>query len=31
LHASYGNEDELLELSLQLEEAKPWSNQRPKI
>lgn len=31
LHASYGNEEELLELSLQLEEAKPWSNQIPKI
>ncbi len=30
-HASYGNENELLELSLQLEEAKPWSDQRPKI
>lgn len=31
LHANYGNEEELLELSLQLEEAAPWSGRWPMI
>jgi len=31
IHANYGNEEELLRLALELEQAKPWSNQWPKI
>ncbi len=31
LHANFGNEEELLELSLELEQAKPWSNQWPNV
>ena len=31
LHANYGNEEELLRLALELEQAKPWTNQWPKI
>ena len=31
IHANYGNEEELLRLALELEQAKPWANQWPKI
>ena len=31
IHANFGNEEELLGLALELEQAKPWSNQWPKI